>query len=230
MIKLEDLKRFTWVPLPRFDDATTAHTDYTHLYKTPRGDIFKSVTTMLYKVEGTSPGIERWKVSVGEQVAKHITEESKRIGTATHEIIEQYLNNEKPSELALLVRGHFTQLKELLDNIDEIFATEQILYSYDMSLAGTADCIAKYKGIESIIDFKTSKKKKKEEWIENYFLQATIYARMWHELTGRIIKKIVILISCEDGTVQEFVKSPIDYEGVVDEKLKKFREMGGFES
>ena len=216
--------------MPRFEPAVTAHTQYTHLYKTPRGDILKSVTTMLYKVEGKNIGIEKWKESVGLSVAKHITEESKRIGTATHKIIEQYLNNEKLNDITLLVRGHFSQLKSLLDNIDDIYATEQVLHSYEMSLAGTADCIAKYNGIDSIIDFKTSNKKKKDEWIQDYFLQASIYARMWQELTGKKIQQIVILISGKDGSVDEFVRNPNDYDDAIDQKLKKFRELGGFES
>lgn len=230
MIKLDDLKRFTWIPMPRFEPAQTAHTQYTHLYKTPRGDVLKSVTTMLYKVQGKNIGIEKWKQDVGISVAKHITEESKTVGTATHKIIEQYLNNEKLEDLTLLVRGHFSQLKSLLDNIDDIYATEQVLYSYDMSLAGTADCIAKYNGIDSIVDFKTSNKKKKDEWIQDYFLQASIYARMWHELTGKKIEQIVILISGKDGSVDEFVRNPSDYHDAIDQKLKKFRELGGFES
>jgi genome maintenance exonuclease 1 len=230
LLELKNLKRFTWRPMPKFDQAKEAHTEFTHLYETPRGDILKSVTTFLSKVKGLNPGIERWKQNVGVSVANHISKESKSEGTATHKIIEQYLNNEIPSDLALLVRGHFLQLKDYLDKIDDIYATEQILYDYEMSLAGTADLIGKYDGIESLVDFKTSKQFKKEEWIEDYFLQASIYSIMWNRLTGKQIKQIVILISSKDGTTQEFIKNPRDYYSLIDSKLKKFREMGGFES
>ena len=230
MIELDDLKHFTWRPLPKFDQAIPVHTEFTHYYKTPRNDILKSVTTFLNKVAGPNFSIEKWKSQIGEPVANHITNEAKSDGTATHKIIEQYLNNEKLSDIALIVRGHFSQLKDYLDKLDDIYATEQILYDYDMSLAGTADFIGKYKGVESIVDFKTSNKFKKESWITNYFLQASIYSIMWKKLTGKKIEQIVILISSKDGTSQEFIKDPKDYHSIIDEKLKKFREMGGFES
>ena len=69
---------------------------------------------------------------------------------------------------------------------------------------------------------------KKEEWIENYFLQATCYAKMWNDLTGNFINQMAILISCEDGMVQEFIRKPSDYYSLLDERLEKFEEIGGY--
>ena len=34
---------------------------------------------------------------------------------------------------------------------------------------------------------------------------------MWKEMMGESIDQVVILISCEDGASQVFVKNPIDY-------------------
>ena len=231
MNELDNIKRFTWIPLPKFERAIPVHTKNAHYYKTPRGDVFPSVTTMLRKVEKPSPGLLAWRDSKGESVANHIIHEAKENGTATHSIIEKYLNNKPLSELTLLVKGHFRQMLPLLNKIDQIYATEIPLYSYSMRLAGMADCIAKYDGISSVIDFKTSRTKKKEEWIENYFLQATAYCTMWNQLTGNKIKQIVILISSEDKTtledasVQKFVRNPKDYESILSEKLEQFQKM-----
>ncbi|MCH9657188.1 exonuclease [archaeon] len=227
-ITKEQLKHFTWIPLPKFEQAVPQHTKYNHFYKAPDGQVFKSVTTMLYKTSPKSDGIKYWRAKVGSSVADFITEEAKKNGTGTHNIIEKYLNNEPIPELSLLIRGHFSQLKPLLDKIDHISATEIPLYSYEMRLAGMADCIGKYDGIDTLIDFKTSRTRKKEEWIENYFLQATIYAKMWNSLTGNFVNQMAILISCEDGTVQEFIRKPSDYWTLLDERLKKFEEIGGF--
>ena len=96
-----------------------------------------------------------------------------------------------------------------------------------MKLAGTADVIAEYNGILSVIDFKTSNKKKQEstDQMTNYFLQATAYAKMWEELTKQKIEQIVILISNNDGHLQEFVKKPADYNTLLSEKLKQFEEI-----
>jgi len=94
-----------------------------------------------------------------------------------------------------------------------------------MKLAGTADCVAEYNGVQSIIDFKTSNKKKDESYIENYFLQATAYSIMWKELTSQTIPQIVILVSSNDGSLQEFVKKPTEYEKLLSEKLIEFEEI-----
>ena len=81
------------------------------------------------------------------------------------------------------------------------------MYSDILRVAGTTDCIADYNGKLSIIDFKTSKKIKKEEWVEDYYIQTFAYALMFEELTGIAIEQVVILIACtEEFDVQVFKK------------------------
>ena len=65
--------------------------------------------------------------------------------------------------------------------------------------------IAEYDGELAVIDFKTAAKPKPKEWIENYFVQAAAYACMFYELTDILVKKFVILMSCENGEVVEYV-------------------------
>ena len=86
-----------------------------------------------------------------------------------------------------------------MNEIDNIHAIEQSLYSLQLGIAGTVDCIAEHNGELAIIDFKTSKKPKPREWIDDYFVQCAAYACMLFELTGIIVKKFVIIMSCEDG-------------------------------
>ena len=221
-------KQFNWVysGIPDSKRSKLIEKNKKHYYRTPGGEIYPSVTTMLSATSDNKESLERWRNNVGHDVANFITTESAKNGTATHEIIEQYLNNKLvPDGTSLLTRGHLEQIKPLLHNIDNIRCTEIPLYSDQLHLAGTCDCIAEYNNKLSIIDFKTSRKQKKESWILNYFLQATAYAKMYHHLTDTEISQIIILISGEDGSVSEFVKDVKDYSKILDDKLIEFEKL-----
>ena len=102
-------------------------------------------------------------------------------------------------------------MKHELDKIDNIVAQEVPLYSDGLGVAGRVDCIAEYDGKVSIIDFKSSRKKKQKSWIKKYFLQATAYALMYEEMTGDKVDQVVILISADDDTVIAYVEDKNDY-------------------
>jgi genome maintenance exonuclease 1 len=89
-------------------------------------------------------------------------------------------------------------------------------------MAGRVDCIGEYDGVLSVIDFKTATKTKKEEWIQNYFEQATAYAIMYEELYGEPIKQIVIMITTSEGEIQIFKKKTKDYISPLNETIKNF--------
>ena len=142
-----------------------------------------------------------WRKRIGEAEANRITKRATSRGTATHSLIENHLLNkdvefDKPSPKML-----FLQAKETLKNINNIYALEESLYSEELGVAGTVDCIAEYNGELSIIDFKTAEKPKPRAWIENYFVQAAAYACMFFERTGIPVKKLVIIMTCENGDV-----------------------------
>jgi genome maintenance exonuclease 1 len=120
------------------------------------------------------------------------------------------LNNDNPPDTQLISKHLFKIIKPELNKINNIHALESSLYSKVLGIAGTVDCIAEYNGELSVIDFKTSKKEKPREWIEHYFVQAAAYACMFYELTGIPVKKLVILMACEDGecvVYEEYDKS-----------------------
>ena len=142
-----------------------------------------------------------WRKRIGEAEANRITKRATSRGTATHSLIENHLLNkdvefDKPSPKML-----FLQAKETLKNINNIYALEESLYSEELGVAGTVDCIAEYNGELSLIDFKTAEKPKPRDWIENYFVQAAAYACMFFERTGIPVKKLVIIMTCENGEV-----------------------------
>ena len=166
-----------------------------------------------------------WRKRVGEDEANRITKRATTRGTGTHELIEKHLLNEEvvldnPSTKML-----FTQAKKVLQNINNIYALEKSLYSSELGVAGTVDCIAEYNGELSIIDFKTAAKPKPREWIENYFVQAAAYACMFYELTDIPVKKLVILMTCENGEVTVYEEyDKIKYMKLLVKYIEKFVE------
>jgi len=147
--------------------------------------------------------------------------EAKR-GTAVQQLVEDYLNNEELSNKNDLHTELFKIIKTELDNINNIRIQEGGLYSDSYGVAGRVDCIADYKGELSVIDFKTSTKEKKEEWIENYFIQGSAYCEMYEERYNQPIDKVVILIVTETGGIQTFTKSKEDYLPLLKTAIKEF--------
>ena len=97
------------------------------------------------------------------------------------------------------------------------------MYSDEYGVAGAVDMIAEYDGVISVVDFKTSNKDKKEEWIENYFIQGTAYAKMFTERTSIPCEQLVIFIMPDSGVPQIFVKSVDDYIPQLITAIKDFK-------
>lgn len=190
--------------------------DGDRFYQTPDG-IFPSVTTVT--------GWDKRKFFA--EWRRNNPEESKRVcsrGTHLHSLIEKYLNNEKVdiNSIDVNLRDLFLLIKPEVDKINNIKCLETPLWSKTIGLAGRVDCIAEYNRELSIIDFKGSTKTKRKSDIENYFMQATAYSLMWQDLTGERIKKLKILIACEDGSMQIFDDSVINYVSMLKETIENY--------
>ena len=166
--------------------------------------LYPSVTTITSHQKKDS--ILKWRKKVGEEEANAISKRASTRGNKCHKLCELYLENKSISKYSddPLSMGLFYQIKPYLDSIDNIHALEAPLCSSLLKMAGRVDCIAEYNGELAIIDFKTSTKYKREEWIHDYFAQETAYAIMFQELTGLIPKKLVTIIACETGEPQIF--------------------------
>ena len=171
--------------------------------------------------------IAAWRARVGDAEANKISRRATTVGTTVHSITEDYLNNEldldkyADKHLALLL---FKQAKPMLNRIDNIHFQEAPLYSHEFAIAGRVDCIAEFDGKLSIIDFKTSSKEKKEEWVEGYFVQETGYAKMYEERSGIKVEQIVTLITCQTGDTQVFVKNPDDYVPLLKDYIRDYKD------
>jgi len=216
---------YNHIPI-EFEQSQLIEKDDGHYYQTPSGDVYPSITTILHKTmsEEKKQNLQDWKEQ--EVAAEYITQESSIIGTQTHNLIENYLNGiPHNDELRLLSVAHFNNLIPFLQKINDIHGTELRLYSNKMKLAGTSDCIAKYDGELSIIDYKTKRSNQQEEWMTDHFIQGTAYSQMFQELTGIEVKKVVILVSSEKNTRMEFVKDTKDYKDQLAQRLNQYYEI-----
>ena len=202
------------------------NSDGVRLYETPEGNKYPSITTVLSI--RNKKGLHEWRKRVGDEVANYVARTAASRGTKVHHMCEDYLNNDFDTEKHkknFLPYCLFNQLKDsVLCNIDNIYAQEAGLYSEKYKVAGRVDCIAGYKGIPSIIDFKTSSKERNDDWNENYYIQGSAYAEMFGERTGIEISQVVILVVTEDGTVQEFIKDKNNYLGALIDSVAEWRE------
>ena len=192
------------------------------------GMMWPSVTTVIGHSKKKS--IMEWRNRVGEEEANAISKRASTRGNKCHKLCELYLENKSISKYSddPLSMGLFYQIKPYLDSIDYIHALEAPLCSSLLKMAGRVDCIAEYNGELAIIDFKTSTKYKREEWIHDYFAQETAYAIMFQELTGLIPKKLVTIIACETGEPQIFeIYDTIRYARKLKEYIDAYRRDNG---
>lgn len=162
--------------------------------------VFPSVTTILSATSDKS-ALENWKERVGQEEADRISTLSMNRGTVMHRLIELYKllcgsNKERLSQLKekaiidqeicsfdqeFINEGWIMFMKFYLnsnisfDRVEEVLESETFLWS-KIGYAGTVDNVSKIKdGRILVVDYKNSRKPKKEEWIEDYYLQLSAY-------------------------------------------------------
>jgi genome maintenance exonuclease 1 len=203
--------RFQHNPLPVIE-LNSVERDKKRFYLVD-GEELPSVTTVLSSFKSGS--LSEWRNRVGKEVADKIATTAASRGTAVHKICEDYVNNlddylkgKMPLSISL-----FNQIKEYLDkNLESVYNIEIPLYSKKLKAAGRCDMLCRVGGKVCIVDYKTSTKIKKVEWIENYFQQTTAYAIMVEELYNLPVDNIILVIAVEEeNTPQIFVRSPNDY-------------------
>ena len=197
---------FEHVPV-ELTEMNAVTTDTGRKYMTPEGVNLPSITTVLSILSRDS--IAKWRKRVGEAEANRISTRASGRGTRVHEICEKYVNNEPD-----FMNGYtpdiiqsFLDLKPILDErLTKVFAQEAPLYSNHLGVAGRVDCVGIFDGKPSIIDYKTSMKPKRLDWIKNYFMQEAAYAIMWEERTGQPITQLVTIISVDNSEPQVFIE------------------------
>ena len=190
-----------------------------------------SVTTILKATESDEKKakLAEWKNRVGHKQADIISREATSRGSSMHNYLEKFLLG----KLNLNLLGDNTREKMMADQIienglrdklNEIWGCEATLY-YPGKYAGAADCIGIYENKETIIDFKQSNKPKKEEWIDDYYLQCAAYSLAHNKVYGSSITQVAILLCTKDNIFQRFIvegERLVDYQNQFLKKVEQF--------
>jgi hypothetical protein len=193
-------------------------------YISPNGIKLPSVTTVLGYFKTAT--ILEWRNRVGVKEADYVMRRAGVRGTKFHALMERYLGNEQNIFEGVMpdMKQAFRDAQPVLDRIDNIHYMEVPLYSEVLGVAGRTDVIAEFGGVPSIIDFKTSLREKREEWIDGYFEQATAYSLMYEELTDFRIDQVVVIISVDGlDKPQVFVKDRIEYIDSLMTKIETYK-------
>ena len=174
------------------------------------GSNLPSVTTILKATqsEEDKAGIAAWKERVGHAEAERIKNEASSRGSSMHSYIEKFLLGKMNLDLLEEENKSKIMADEIIDNglkdkLNEVWGAEATVY-YPGKYAGTADCIGLYEGRETILDFKQSNKPKKEEYIEDYFLQLGAYSLAHNTIYNSNITQGIILLCTVDRLFQDF--------------------------
>jgi len=174
---------------------------------------YPSITTILGNNPEKKRALSEWRARVGAEKAAQISARASSRGTAVHDAMEKYVLGEDAEESTNPVRrAAVRNLREVLDaNLDGYYGVECPLYSHALRVAGRCDLVGIWAGRRAVIDYKTSNHEKDEDDILDYFLQTTAYSVMFEERTGLHIPGIVVLIACDSGMVQMFMKPTAQY-------------------
>lgn len=224
---------FTHLPLPDSKHKwVRSERDGKRVYVAEGTDyVFPSITTVLSSIE--NKGLDEWRKRVGEENAARISRKAATQGTMLHILCEQYIKNETKLDVSdeapysfPWIEARFERFKPLLDRINNVYLQELPMASIKLGVSGTPDCIAEFDGVLSIIDFKTSSKPKKKEWIKNYFMQETAYCVMAYEMYDLRASQLVTLVSCEEGEDQLFIEKPKDHYNDLLNAIREYNSRG----
>ena len=216
--------KFDYQPLSRVSE------DGKRLYATPDGKRLPSVTTILDKTkpEEKKQALNEWRKRVGVENAQKITTEAANRGTKMHTYLEDYIKQGQLKERGSNPFGWAshamaqTVIEDGLVNVNEIWGVEVPLY-FPSLYAGTTDGCGLHLNEESILDYKQTNKPKRQEWIEDYYLQLVAYALAHNEVYGTNIRKGVVLMCVKPPVddmgnplarpqYQEFILKPEDFD------------------
>ena len=216
-------ERFVYTPIDR------KSVEGKRLYALPDGSKVPSVTTILDKTKSQDKidALNNWKKRVGEAKAQEIVTEAAGRGTRMHKFLEDYITTgvvNEPGTNPYSVQSHKMAkhiIEHGLKNVDEVWGVEVPLY-YPGLYAGTTDCVGVHSADPAIMDHKQSNKPKKQEWIEDYYLQMVAYALAHNKVHGTNIRKGVVFMCVRppeitpmvwgEPTYQEFILKPEDFD------------------
>ena len=165
-----------------------------------------SVTTILGATKNQQ-FLKDWTAKVGEENAERIKNHSSRRGTAMHKFLESHIQGVGYDDLTGIGQEAKPMAQKIIEvgltPVEEVYGSEITLH-YPGLYAGSTDLVCLHNDMESIVDFKQSNRPKREEWIDDYFLQISAYAMAHDYVYGSKIRQGVIMVCTPDLYYQEF--------------------------
>jgi len=196
---MKENKKYNYVQVSRSE----AHGSRTYDVS---GTKLPSVTTILAQTKDQTY-LDKWKAKVGYEEAERIKNLSSKRGTSMHKFIEKHITGAGYDDLTEIGRQAKPMAQKIIDigltPVSEYYGSEVSLY-YPGLYAGSTDLVCIHNGKETIADFKQANKPKREEWIEDYFLQISAYAMAHDYVHGSNIEQGVIMVCTPDLYYQEF--------------------------
>lgn len=130
-------------------------------FEDAQGRQLPSVTTIL---NATKPAedweaLKQWRDRVGAEEANRIARTASRRGSQTHKHIRSYLLGQAiacPDP----VRPYWDSVAPVLSDIDRVHLVESVVVHDALSYGGRVDCVATYRGMPCVVDWKTADRPK----------------------------------------------------------------------
>jgi genome maintenance exonuclease 1 len=214
------VERFQYKNCKQINDPVTRK----RVYLTPTGEKTPSVTTILSATKDMTH-LNEWKNRIGHEKAQQITTEAAGVGTAMHSNLERFVAGLERQPGNNLVHVQANKMADViiengLSKVNEIWAMEQSLY-FPGLYSGTTDLVGVYDSEPAIMDYKQTNKPKKEEWIEDYYIQLVAYILAHNEVYGTNIRRGVVFMCSRDLQYQQFDLLPNDFNKYQDLWLNK---------
>ena len=165
-----------------------------------------SVTTILGATKNQQ-FLKDWKAKVGESEAERIKNLSSKRGTAMHKFLETHITGVGYDDLTEIGQAAKPMAEKIIEvgltPVEEYYGSEVMLH-YPGLYAGSTDLVCLHNDMETIVDFKQANRPKREEWIEDYYLQIAAYAMAHDHVYGSKIRQGVIMVCTPDLYYQEF--------------------------
>ena len=193
--------KYKYIEGKQITDPDTGHRIYDII-----GTRLPSVTTILGRTKNQQ-FLKDWKAKVGEQEADRIKNLSSRRGTAMHKFLEHHILGTGYDDLTGIGQEAKPMAQKIIEEgllpVEEYYGSEVTLH-YPGLYAGSTDLVCNHNGLDTIIDFKQANRPKKQEWIDDYFLQIAAYAMAHDYVYKSKIEQGVIMICTPDLYYQEF--------------------------
>jgi genome maintenance exonuclease 1 len=206
------------VILPKIERIDTGNGRF---YKTPEGNYYPSVTSILSSQDNEY--LNQWRKAVGEEEANKVSRRAAARGSRIHKYVEEHLTGNIVKCSSIFDQVMFDSLLPVLSSIDNIRTIEGSVYSDYLKVAGTIDLVADFDNKRSVIDWKSSSKLKYKSQISSYFMQAAAYAVCWEEITKQPIAQLVIVLIIESDQSYVFIEHRDNWIDQFIDLRKKFK-------